>query len=257
MSSRPGAAREDLEAAAMSVAASVTKTWVSILALHHEISILKDQIEANRKLLDLQELRYSNGKSSALDVSQQRETLASSRAELPLKELSIQTLKNSLAVLLGKASGQQIKVEQTRLPVLIPLPQSGLPADLLASRPDVRAAGLRVGSADWDVSTARANRLPKLNLSAGSALNAASSSLFFENWLLSLAASLTGPLFDGGAPPGRSGAHPGGGRGKAEFLCPKPWPPRSMRWKTAWPARPSRKNIWCFWVSNLRRRVLP
>jgi multidrug efflux system outer membrane protein len=192
------AAKEDLEAAAVTVAASVTKTWVNILALRHEITILKEQIQASQSLLELLTLRFQNGKSSALDVSQQQESLASLRADLPLKQLQVATLVNSLALLLGKASAQDIQVRESRLPSLIPLPASGLPAELLAARPDVRAAGLRVGSADWDVVTARASRLPKLNLSAGAALNAASTSLLFDNWLLSLAANLTAPLFDGG-----------------------------------------------------------
>lgn len=193
------ATREDLEAAAVSLAANVATTWIDVLAARNDIAILKEQIKANRRLLELQELRFANGKASALDVSQQRETLAASEAELPLKELTVQTGLNSLALLLGRATAQGLEVGEDRLPKLIPLPDSGLPAGLLAARPDVRAAGLRVRSADWDVSAARANRLPQINLSTGAALNAAAGSLFFENWLLSLLANLTAPVFDGGS----------------------------------------------------------
>ena len=193
------ATREDLEAAAVTLAANVAATWIDILAARHDIAILNEQIEANRRLLELQEIRYANGQASALDVSQQREILAASEAELPLKKLAVQTDLNSLALLLGRATAQGLEVKEDHLPKLIPLPDSGLPADLLAARPDVRAAGLRVRSADWDVSAARADRLPRINLSAGAALNAAAGNLFFNNWVLSLLANLTAPVFDGGS----------------------------------------------------------
>jgi len=82
---------------------------------------------------------------------------------------------------------------------LIPLPKTGLPADLLASRPDVRAAGLRLKEADWQVSAAKADRLPAMTLSTEAVFSSSSLDLLFSNWISSLAASITGPLFDAGS----------------------------------------------------------
>ena len=89
-------------------------------------------------------------------------------------------------------------VSQKTLPELIPLPATGLPADLLAARPDVRAAGLRLKEADWQVSAARADRLPAVTLSAAAEFSSDALNLLFSNWVATLAASLAGPLFDGG-----------------------------------------------------------
>jgi outer membrane protein TolC len=80
----------------------------------------------------------------------------------------------------------------------LPLPVAGLPADLLAKRPDVRAAGLRLKGADWSVAAAKADRLPSLTLSAEAALSSANLGLLLNNWLATLAAAITGPVFDGG-----------------------------------------------------------
>lgn len=192
------AAREDLDAAAVTVSAKVVETWVDILAVRRKITILNEQIQMNVTLLDLQKLRFSNGVANALDVSQQRETLAAAKAELPLLQLSERRFFNSLLLLTGKAAAGKLELKQNTLPDLIPLPPAGLPADLLASRPDVRAAGLRLRSADWEISAARADRLPAMTLSAQAAFSSAGRDLLFDNWVTGLAAAITGPLFDAG-----------------------------------------------------------
>jgi len=79
-----------------------------------------------------------------------------------------------------------------------PLPDPGLPADLLARRPDIRAAGLQLRAADWRVTVAKADRLPALRLGASASYGSEEWGLLFDNWMASLAAGVTGPLFDAG-----------------------------------------------------------
>jgi NodT family efflux transporter outer membrane factor (OMF) lipoprotein len=193
------AAGEDVAAATMTVVAGVVDTWVDLLATHRQIALLADQIQTNETLLNLEKLRFANGKAQALDVSQQREALAAAKAQMPLLEIEAQQLRSSLAILLGKAGTDLPMTESARLPELIALPDTGVPADLLAARPDVRAAGLRLKAADWSVAAARADRLPAITLSAAAAFSSGSLDLLFNNWLLNLAGSITGPLFDAGS----------------------------------------------------------
>jgi len=178
--------------------ASIIETWLDILATRQKIAIIEEQIQTNTTLLELQEFRFANGKAKALDVSQQREALASRRSELPLLVLSERRLLNSLAFLLGKTSLADITVTEKELPEIISLPEAGLPAELIAARPDVRSASLRLISADWAVSASRADRLPDITLSAGSAFSSGKLDILFNNWVNTLAAGITGPLFDGG-----------------------------------------------------------
>ena len=193
------ATREDLEAASVTVAADVVSAWIDTLSVRQQILILKKQIDLNRKMLKLQEMRFLNAQADALDVSQQQEALASAQAILPTLELKEKQQLSTLAVLLGKAGAGDLKLSQDHLPDLIPLPDAGLPADLLASRPDVRAAGLRLKKADWAVSAARADRLPSLSLSADAVFSSSTLDLLLSNWVTTLAAAVTGPVFDGGA----------------------------------------------------------
>jgi NodT family efflux transporter outer membrane factor (OMF) lipoprotein len=144
------------------------------------------------------ELRFENGIVSALDVYQQRQVVAEVEAEIPLVEASEQLLRHELALLLGRPPGASLEIRATELPLPPALPFLGLPADLLANRPDVRAAGLRLRATDWQVAEARANRLPSLRLTAGVSYGADELDLLFDNWLLNLAANLTAPLVEGG-----------------------------------------------------------
>ena len=192
------AAEEDLKAAAVTVSAEVVNTWIDILAARRKIELLEDQIQLNESLMELQEVRFANGQASALDISQQLEALAGAKAKLPMLQLAEHQYLHALAVLLGRSGAGLLSVTQRELPDLISLPATGLPAGLLAARPDVRAAGMRLKSADWQVAAACANRLPSISLSAEAAVSSGALDLLLSNWVTTLAGSITGPVFDAG-----------------------------------------------------------
>ena len=192
------ASREDLLTARVTVAGEVADRWVQILSQRQQIQLLEKQLENNVTFLDLIELRFQKAMVSALDVYQQKQAVESIRARIPLVQAQTQLLTHELAVLLGRPPGFDLGLTQEQMPVLDSLPAVGLPADLLANRPDVRAAGIRLKSAQWQVSAARANRLPSLSLTAGAQYGPSDLDLLFDTWLLRLAANLTAPVFDGG-----------------------------------------------------------
>ncbi|RWU05401.1 RND transporter [Pseudodesulfovibrio sp. S3] len=191
------ASREDLNTAAMTVAGEVVSRWFEIQVQRRKEQIILEQITANENYLELIELRFRNSISTALDVYQQRQNLARVKALLPPVKSEEQLLLNELALLMGKPAGS-VTVAAAQLPELGELPGLGLPADLLANRPDVRSAGLALSSADWAVTAARADRLPSLSLTGTGAYTGAQLGTIFDNWILSLAASVVGPILDGG-----------------------------------------------------------
>ncbi|MFP4588159.1 MAG: efflux transporter outer membrane subunit [Desulfohalobiaceae bacterium] len=193
------AAYQDVQAAAVSIAAEVAKAWVQALALEQEIRVLQEQIEINSQLLAAQRLRLQKGMGTALDVSRQREVLASSRADLPNLEAQKRQALHKLAVLTGRADPGELSLESKELPSPMPRPRAGVPADLLISRPDVHSAYLKLASSGWDVAQAKARRLPQLDITARGALSSQELSLAWGDWLYSLGADLTAPLFDAGS----------------------------------------------------------
>ncbi len=192
------ASRQDLESAAMTLAASVTGVWLDILASRAEKGVLEQQLKSSRTYLELLDGRFRKSLVSALDVDQQQQVVAQLEAQVPLVEANEQVLLYELAVLLGRLPGGAPDIRQGALPESPALPATGLPADLLGQRPDIRAALARLHAADRRVAVARADRLPALRLSGTGRYEDDSVSDIFRNWFVNLAAGLAAPLVDGG-----------------------------------------------------------
>ncbi|MBC8206232.1 MAG: efflux transporter outer membrane subunit [Kiritimatiellales bacterium] len=190
--------REQLKTAAMTLASQTALRWSGIVSQKLQTELLRQQLEANRTSLELVELRFRKSQATALDVYQQRQTVAGTEARIPLAEMREQLLRNELAALLGRGDFQSLEVSTEKLPMVGALPAIGLPADVLTNRPDVRAAGLRLRSADWSVSAARADRLPAIRLSATAGYDSAEFADLFDDWYSHLIGSITGPIFEGG-----------------------------------------------------------
>lgn len=192
------ASKEDLYAAMLSLSGTVARQWLTLAAQQQEYDLVLGQLALNKQTRDLIELRFRNGLANALDVYQQRQIVAQTESLLPTLEENLQATRYELAVLLGQPPRTELGIVADTLPEVGPLPEPGLPADLLARRPDIRAAGLALQAADWRVSAARADRLPALRLSASAGFDADDINVLFDNWMARLAGSLTGPIFDAG-----------------------------------------------------------
>jgi NodT family efflux transporter outer membrane factor (OMF) lipoprotein len=188
----------DLHTAAITLSAEIAGLWVRIITLRQLKSLLQVQLKSNRIRQELVELRYYNGLANSVDVFQQRELVARVQAEIPLVETQEALSLNQLALLLGEPAEDPLEIFTTALPRLDEVPAPGLPAQLLANRPDVRANGMRLQAARWQWAAARAARLPALRLTGTARYGADDLDLLFSNWLVNLAANLTAPLFDAG-----------------------------------------------------------
>ncbi|MCP4350091.1 MAG: efflux transporter outer membrane subunit [Desulfobacterales bacterium] len=191
------ATREDLNTAAMTLAASVTERWANIISQRLQKELLKKQLQINQTHLELVDLRFRKGMAPVLDIYQQKQILEEVNSNIPLVEAREQTLLHELALLLGKPPSMPLAITRKTMPVISEIPAAGLPADLLASRPDIRAAGLRLQSADWKTSAAKADRLPAIRLSGTATYGPEKLGNIFDNWLLNLAGNLAAPIFDG------------------------------------------------------------
>jgi len=195
----PPATWSDLEVMTMSLAAEVAETWFSIIEQQTILELLEKQVKVSETYLKLIQFRFGQGMVSALDVYQQRQQLAGTRAQIPLIESRIKVLSHKLAVLLGDmsvSSGQQ--TTDNSLPNLPDIPALGLPCELLRLRPDVQAAQFRVASADYRVGAAIADRFPSLRLSTSGGFRATEFARIFENLVWDILGSLSGTLWDGG-----------------------------------------------------------
>ena len=193
------ATREDLEAAALSLAARTADLWFTLQEQFALRRIMGEQIVANRNHLELLELRFNMSQATALDVYQQRQQLAAIEAQVPQVEGTLRTIWHQLLVLQGKAPVGEPGVElASELHPLPALPALGAPAALLANRPDLRSSMLRLQAADHNVAAAVAERYPRIQLSLSSQFSADSVSDVLDTETRTILGNLLLPLVDGG-----------------------------------------------------------
>ena len=193
------ATEAETQSAALSVASEVALTWFQIIEARSQIKVLNEQIQTNTKALQLLENRFKAGQIRHADVLRQKSLIESNREQIIIVESRIETLENLLAVLQGK-SPQEVNgsAQGKEIPVLPPLPDTGIPADLVNRRPDVSTAYNLILSANRDLAAAIADQYPKLSLSAALTSVAGDPSELFRQWIRSVGASFITPIYDGG-----------------------------------------------------------
>ena len=189
----------DLETTAMTVSAQVAETWFQLMEQRATLDLLNSQLDANQTFLDLVELRFGQGQVGALDVYQQRQQVAASRAQIPQVESAVAVLEHQLSVLLARSPSAGALPNTAKLPGLPPPPAVGLPSELLKRRPDVAAAQARVTAADNRVGAAIADQFPTLRLTGSAGYRSFTNigDLFDDGVIWNIAGGLLGPLFDG------------------------------------------------------------
>ena len=187
----------DLQAMAMALTAEIASVWYGLVESRGQLQLLDQQRQANANVLQLVELRFELGHVGAQDVLRQRQLLEARAGERLQLLSNIAVLEHRLAILLGKAPQGFSAADSDTLPPLPDLPATGLPADVLLQRPDVRAAFLRLQAADLRVAAAVADRYPRLSLSASIGTSSQAGDIFTD-WLGTLAMNLFSPIFEGG-----------------------------------------------------------
>ena len=182
----------------MTLSAQVTELWLGIMASRAGKTLLEAQLKNNKTYLELLEMRFRASLASALDLDEQQQIVAQVEAQIPLVEAEELALQQQLAVLLGKPPAASLEIHASALPEVPPLPETGLPADVLLKRPDVRAGLAQLQAADYHVAVARADRLPAISLSGGTGYQTGKHDDLFRDWYQTLAASLVLPIIDGG-----------------------------------------------------------
>ena len=191
--------RENLQSAAITVSGQVANTWYQLVGQRAQIRLLDEQMVVNAKQLEIMELRFGAGQVAATSLLQQQRVVESVKGERITAASAAKVLEHQLAMLLGSTPGTIRIPENGGFPVIQDIPKTGIPAELVRRRPDVRTAELRVQSADRRAAAAVANQFPKISLSASTETSAGGVGQLFDSWLVNLAGNVTAPLFQGGA----------------------------------------------------------
>lgn len=195
---RSRATLQDLRAASISLSAEVARTWYALAEQRQQRKLLDRQIRTNRRILNLIRSRFANGQAGSADVLRQEQLLESTREQKRAVESQVGVLEHQLAVLVGRTPQEGIQRRPRAFPELPPLPETGVPVELIQRRPDVRAAFQRLRAADRDLAASISNQYPRLTLTASLSSSENDVEALFDHWARSFAANLTQPLIDGG-----------------------------------------------------------
>lgn len=193
--------RFQMEAAHLTLTTNVVVAAAREAGLRSEIAAQQDIIKAESTVTDIVRSQYKLGDVSEANLLQQEAVLAQARGLLPPLQKQLALQHNALIALVGgfpnEDIAQQFDLSSLRVPRDLPV---SLPSELVAQRPDIRAAAANLHAASAQVGVAIANRLPKISLSAnaGTAVTTLASSVTPTNMFFTMAGGLTQPLFDGG-----------------------------------------------------------
>jgi NodT family efflux transporter outer membrane factor (OMF) lipoprotein len=183
-----------------SIAATVARTWISMIEIAKLIAVAEEIAGVYENLLTLAQQKEAAGQVSDFDVVQTRARLSAARAAIPQLRISGNEATAALEVLLGRYPSLGLR-SGTRYP---PMPQrlsAGLPLSLLDRRPDIAAARNQVVAAFYSVEVAKLARLPGVSLAAsGGRLFDPDIALLGANPdFLRAGVGLLQPIFEGGA----------------------------------------------------------
>jgi outer membrane protein, multidrug efflux system len=184
----------------ISLIAQVAQDYFQLLALDRELAIAREATNSYGQSLKIFEQRLRGGVASKLETSAAEALLDSSAAMIPDLERQIVQTEDALSVLLGTNAEAIMRENSVFEKQLAPEVPAGLPSALLERRPDVREAEQFLRSANAQVGVAKANFFPELSLTAllGKASPELSALTSGSSTAWSLAAGLTGPIFQGG-----------------------------------------------------------
>ena len=186
------ATAQDLAGTRLSLIGTAVQAWWQLGYANEQIVLGEQSIAYVKRALELVQRQYDAGAVSRVELRDAQQSVASQEAaQTQLVQARVEALK-ALAALLDRQGydGEELRaLPQNALPAI----NAGVPASLLARRPDLSAAELRLRGTLATSDATTASYYPGFSLTG--ALGTASSSLltFFSNPAASLGAALSLP----------------------------------------------------------------
>lgn len=195
------ASRFNRDTVAVTALSAVATTWFQILADRAALTIGLHNLAAAQTLLAQLKAELLAGTTDAVAVAQQSALVASERATIPTLRSQLRQETLALGILVGKPPELLAIPREQLVALTVPKITSGLPAQVLERRPDIAEAQENLIAANANVRGAIADFFPAISLtgSTGWTSSALNALLAPGSLLLSAAASVTQPIFEGGA----------------------------------------------------------
>lgn len=193
------AQKENLSALKTRIISQVAQAYYNLLSLDEQLRIAEENVQLNENSLKMMRLQYQSGQINSLAVEQMEVQKKSAELLIPIANQNIALQENALSILTGEypdkiehnTSFEESTLKSNML-------SSGIPAQLLSRRPDLKAAEYAVMAANSKTGLAKVAMYPSFSLSPQIGVN----SYKFNNWFdlpgsitKTIALNLTQPIF--------------------------------------------------------------
>jgi NodT family efflux transporter outer membrane factor (OMF) lipoprotein len=162
---------EDYDDALVTLLADVATNYVQYRVAQQRVRIARDNVRIQEGVLALAEEKFRVGTTNRLDVEQARTILEQTRSTIPSLQIALGQANDTLCILRGMPPhdlepelGPGPELDSDPMPNMPEWVATGIPADLLRRRPDVRSAERQVAAQCAQIGVAEAALYPTLSI---------------------------------------------------------------------------------------------
>lgn len=196
------AAEEELQSTLLTLIGDIAANYVAMRGYQARVALAERTAASQHETAELTRLQFEAGASTALDVANAVGLATATEASIAAFEASRAQALHRLGVLLGLDPGalagrlgQAVPVPAPRDPI-----PTGIPADVLTARPDVRLAERQLAQATARIGEAEAARYPDVSLTGSIATSGTKAGDIAKGSSIgwSLGPTISLPIFNGG-----------------------------------------------------------
>jgi len=194
------ATEESRRAVITTLVSDVATGYFNLRELDYERDIAQRTLASREESLRIIRLRFTRGVATQLELREAEELVYDASATIPRLEQSIEQTENFLSFLTGKNPQPIVRGQELTDQVFPPEIPAGLPSDLIARRPDVRAAEQSLIAAEARIGVAKAAYFPRISLTGFLGFESAQLSNLFKpsRSVWAFVPQVTHPIFTAG-----------------------------------------------------------
>ncbi|MFN0292464.1 TolC family protein [Pedobacter helvus] len=172
--------QEAAKAVQTRLVSEIARGYYNLLMLDLQIDVTEQNLKLVERTLNMIKVQQGVGLTTSLAVQQQETARDQILATLPALKQTVVAQENILHILVGEVPGP-VKRSGSLLGIKEPgYLAVGIPAELLANRPDVKSEELAIRQAFASVKVAKRSLYPSLNITAQGGLNSFEANQWFK-----------------------------------------------------------------------------
>ena len=156
----------EYDGALVSLLSQVAQNYILIRTFQAQLEVARHNIKLQQESLRIARAKFNAGEVSELDADQAEALLNNTIASVPALETSLQQVKNSLAILLGKPPQDlnYLLGEKGAIPTPPATIAVGMPQNLIRQRPDIRTAERQLAAQSAQIGVAVTELYPAFSI---------------------------------------------------------------------------------------------